>query len=127
MNTDVLWMQIKIVKKSLILMTVLAAVSFFVLKDPKSFVAGMVFGNFISILNFRNMAISLEKAVRMNSGAASVYAAVNYFIRMVIYGVVIYISIKASYIDVLGTVLGFLLIKIVIQSENFLSLWNRKK
>ncbi|MDO4720320.1 MAG: ATP synthase subunit I [Peptostreptococcaceae bacterium] len=127
MNTDVLWMQFKIVKKSLILMAVLAAVSFFVLKQPKSFVAGMVFGHFISILNFRNMAISLEKAVHMNSGSASVYAAVNYLIRMAIYGVVLYISIKASYIDVLGTVLGFLLIKIVIQSENFLSLWNRKK
>lgn len=127
MNTDVLWMQLKIMKKSLILTAVLAGASFFVLEDPKPFILGMVFGSLIGLLNFRSMAVAIEKAVRMDSGSASVYAAVHYFIRMGVYGIVIYVSIKAPYMDVLGTVLGILMIKIVIQSENFLNLWNRKK
>lgn len=126
MNTDVLWMQLKIIKNSLIVMGIIAVGSFFIFPEPKPFVTGLLFGSFINILNFRSMAIALEKAVKMNSGSASVYTSVMYMVRMIIYGIVLYISLKAPYINVLGTIIGLLLIKIVIQIENFLNLYKKR-
>lgn len=126
MNTDVLWMQLRIIKYSLFAMIAVMAVSFFVLKEPKPFIVGVLFGTLIGILNFRSMAIALEKAVKMNSGSASAYVTVMYFIRMGIYAAVIYLSIRAPYIHVLGTIIGLVTIKVVIQTENFIRFYREK-
>lgn len=126
MNTDVLWMQLRIIKYSLLVMIAIMAVSFFVLKEPKPFMVGVLFGTLIGILNFRSMAIALEKAVKMNSGSATAYVTVMYFIRMGIYAAVLYLSIQAPYIHVLGTVVGLITIKAVIQIENFIRFYRKK-
>lgn len=126
MNTDVLWMQLRIIKYSLLVMIAIMAVSFFVLKEPKPFMVGVLFGTLIGILNFRSMAIALEKAVKMNSGSATAYVTVMYFIRMGIYAAVLYLSIRAPYIHVLGTVVGLITIKAVIQIENFIRFYRKK-
>lgn len=127
MNSEVLRMQFRIIKYSLLAMVAVMALSFFVLKQPKPFIIGVLFGTLISILNFRSMAITMERAVTMNSGSASAYATVMYFVRMLIYAAVLYVSIRASYIHVLGTVIGLVIIKLVIYIENFIHLHSKKE
>jgi hypothetical protein len=55
-------------------------------------------------------------------------------LRYVIYGVVLWVSIQADYIHVLGTVVGLLLIKVVLFTTNlfndkhyFLNIFRRKE
>lgn len=127
MNSEVLRMQFRIIKYSLLAMVAVMALSFFVLKQPKPFIIGVLFGTLISILNFRSMAITMERAVTMNSGSASAYATVMYFVRMLIYAAVLYVSIRAAYIHVLGTVIGLVIIKLVIYIENFIHLHSKKE
>lgn len=127
MNSEELRMQFRIIKYSLLAMVAVMALSFFVLKQPKPFIIGVLFGTLISILNFRSMAITMERAVTMNSGSASAYATVMYFVRMLIYAAVLYVSIRAAYIHVLGTVIGLVIIKLVIYIENFIHLHSKKE
>lgn len=55
---------------------------------------------------------------------ANSYATRHYFIRFVISGVVLFISIQAPYINIFGTIIGLLLIKFVIY---FTNLFNDKE
>lgn len=79
---------------------------------------GLVFGTLISMLNFRALALTLEKAVTMDPRRAQIYASSRYFIRFMTTGIVLFISIKANYLNVLGTIIGLFLIKIVILATN---------
>jgi hypothetical protein len=60
----------------------------------------------------------------MNPNQAQSYATRKYFLRYGISGVVLLISIKASYISVVGTIIGLLLLKFVIM---FTNLFNDKE
>lgn len=126
MNMEVIRMQLRIIKYSLVVMATVMAVAFFILQKPKPFILGLLFGSLISILNFRSMAVALEKAVKMSGPNASIYAGIMYFVRMSISGVVLYLSMKAPYLNFWGTLLGLLLIKFVIQTENFLNLYRKR-
>jgi len=87
-------------------------------------VLGVIFGTLIGILNFLELEKTLIKASKMESNQAQSYATRKYFLRYGITGIVLFISIKASYISVVGTVIGLLLLKVVIMSTN---LFNDKK
>jgi hypothetical protein len=95
-------------------MLLISATVLFVGNEPKPFIYALVFGTLISILNFRNLALGLERAVTMDPGSAQMYASSKYVTRFLINGIVIFVSIKADYLNVLGAVLGLLLIKFVI-------------
>ncbi|AOT70079.1 ATP synthase subunit I [Geosporobacter ferrireducens] len=110
--------QVKIFKYTLIVMAAIAGCSVVLFDKPLPFIYALIFGSLIGILNFRNLALTLEKAVRMTPGQAQVYAGSRYFIRYMINGIVIFVSIKADYLNVLGAVLGLFLIKFVVVVTN---------
>lgn len=83
-----------------------------------SYILGVIFGTLIGILNFVDLEKTLIRATRMNPSKAQGYAMRKYFIRYLIAGVVLYVSIQASYINVLGTIVGLLLLKCVVFITN---------
>lgn len=111
-------LQLKIFKYTIILMVVLALILSIFIHPPLPMALGLVFGTLISMLNFRALALTLEKAVTMDPRRAQIYASSRYFIRFMTTGIVLFISIKANYLNVLGTIIGLFLIKIVILATN---------
>ena len=88
------------------------------IREPLPFILGLVFSTLISMLNFRNLALTMEKAVQMSPRRAQAYASSHYFLRLFLSGAVIYVSIKADYLHVLGAAIGLVLIKVVILTTN---------
>lgn len=95
-------------------------ISFLVLKTPMPFIMGLVFGSAISLLNFIELANTLSRAVGMPPDKAQTYTVIKYFIRYIVTAIVLYVSIVAPYINVLGTILGLIIIKIIILVTNLL-------
>jgi ribose/xylose/arabinose/galactoside ABC-type transport system permease subunit len=96
----------------------MGGVSIFFLKEPLAFALGLAFGGLIGILNFVDLARTLERAVRMRMDKAKTFTALKYFIRYITMIIVLFVSIKADYINVIGTIIGLLLIKFVVLATN---------
>ena len=83
-------------------------------KETIPSILGVVFGSIIAILNFRLLALTMEKAVDLPPGKAQAYTASRYLVRMFIVAVVVFVSVKNPNINVIGTVLGLISTQIVI-------------
>ena len=55
---------------------------------------GIIFGSIIAVLNFRLLALTLEKAVNLPPGKAQAYTGVRYMIRLTITAAALIVSIK---------------------------------
>lgn len=113
-------MQKKMLINLLIVVIVISIVSFFVMDEPKTFIIGLVFGSSISALNFLELASTLKRAVLMTPGKAQGFTVLKYFVRYIVTAIVIYISIIAPYINVLGTIVGLFVFKVMILIQNTL-------
>lgn len=111
-------LQKDVTKFTIILFALISLISYLVLKTPITFIVGLLFGTLIGILNFMELSKTLKKAVTLSPQNASMYAAKKYFIRFVLTAVVLYVSVSADHINVIGTITGLLLIKVVILSTN---------
>lgn len=92
--------------------------------EPIPFVLGLIFGSAISALNFKELAVTLKRAVVMKPEKAQAFATKKYFFRYIVTAVVIFISITAPYINIIGTIVGLIMIKFIILATN---LFNDKK
>lgn len=110
--------QITVVKMLIAVIAIIGIMGFVFLKEPVPFLMGLIFGSAISALNFFQLANTLNRAVKMHPGKAQTFTVTQYFIRYVITAVVIYVSITASYINIIGTVIGLLTIKLIIFATN---------
>jgi len=111
-------LQVRIIKIVLLTLAVLSLIALILADNPKIWIAGLVFGGLIGILNFIQLAKTLERAVTMPLGKAQGYATANYFVRYAIMGVVLFVSLKADYIHTLGTLAGLVSIKFIILVTN---------
>ncbi|RKD21982.1 ATP synthase I chain [Caminicella sporogenes DSM 14501] len=111
-------LQIRTIKLVFIIDLILIVLSFLIFDKSMPWILGLIFGSAISSLNFIELGKTLERAVTMPPSRAQAYAASKYFVRYIITGVVIYVSLKADYINVLGTIIGLFLVKFVIISTN---------
>lgn len=111
-------LQIQIGKYVLIASIVISGLSFILMDSPIPFITGLVFGTLIGILNFMELGKTLSKAVTMQPQSAQTYTTKKYFIRFVLTAVVLYVSVTADHINILGTIVGLLLIKVVILTTN---------
>lgn len=93
---------------------IIGLASFIISKEPIHIILGVVFGSIIAILNFRLLALTMEKAVDLSPGKAQAYTAIRYLVRMFIVAVVVFVSVKNPNINVIGTVLGLISTQIVI-------------
>lgn len=93
---------------------VIGLVSFLISKEPIHIILGVVFGSVIAILNFRLLAIAIEKSIYLSPGRAQVFAGMRYLIRFFIVAVVVFTSVKNPNINVIGTILGLTSTQVVI-------------
>ena len=89
-------------------------------KFTTSICLGLLFGSIFSILNFRLLAISIEKSVLMLPHKAQGYMVSKYFLRMFLTSVVIIISLKSKNINVIGTLIGLILPSLYIKISSLL-------
>lgn len=106
--------KLKIVRNAIFLMATAAALSVVLYDGWTAFVTGIVFGLLIAVLYFELLSSAVIRAVNLPPEKAQIYAGTRYIIRLVIYAAVIFISIKADYINVVGTILGLSSIKLSI-------------
>ena len=111
-------LQAKIIKIDLIILSLLIIIAFVFFNNSMVWVYGYIFGGAIGILNFMQLAKTVEKAVTMSPGQAQAYASINYFIRFAIMAIVLIVSLKADYINTFATVIGLLTIKFIILVTN---------
>ncbi|WP_051531470.1 ATP synthase subunit I [Clostridiisalibacter paucivorans] len=107
-----------IVKKLLITDLILFLVFFIFTENPKQWILGLLFSSIFSVLNFRLLAISIEKSVTMKPTKATIYAVSTYIIRYALTGLIVVIGFKAEYLNPLAVIIGLLLIKAVIIVDN---------
>ena len=86
----------------------------------KSMLLGLLFGTIIAVLNFRLLALTIEKSVSMSQSKAQVYSASRYILRMTIVGVVLLVSAKAPHINIIGVAIGLVSPKFVILARKLL-------
>ena len=103
-----------VVKNAILITAVGAILTFFLSKNYIPYLMGMLFGFLIAVLCFQQMSMAISKAVNLPPEKAQIFIGIRYFIRLFIYGLVIYISIKADYINLLGTIFGLLSLKLSI-------------
>ena len=120
-------LKIQILKYSLFAFILINAVAFFFVDKFPPFLLGSVFGLAISILNFFDLANTMTRATSMNPGQAQIFASLKYFVRYALTGLVVYVSIKADYINVLGTIIGLVTIKTIIILTNVMKKKQRKE
>lgn len=113
--TNNLKKEIQDVHRGIIVFDLIALVLILLLSNSvKEMVTGLLFGSIISVLNFRLLAISLEKAVNYSVGKAQAYTSAQYSVRMFIIAVVLFVSVKSPHISIIGTTIGLLSTKFAI-------------
>lgn len=113
--------KLKIVKNAIFLMAAVTVASVLFFDNWTAFIMGLVFGLLISILCFELLSGSIAKAVSLSPEKAQIFAGSRYFIRLLIYAAVILISIKADYINAIGTIIGLSSVKMSIVITGILS------
>lgn len=103
-----------IIRRAIILGLIIIGIMFISVTSPKPYILGFIFGITINILGFKLIERTVEKAVRMQPQKAFNYTVIHYFVRYLIYAVVLIIAATANYLNFLAVVLGLFMIKIVI-------------
>lgn len=83
-------------------------------KRANSYNTGSCFWSIIAILNFRLLAIAIEKSMELSPGRAQIFTGMRFLIRMFIVAVVVFVSVKNPNINVIGTIFGLTSTQIVI-------------
>ena len=117
MNNDLVF---KLIKRAAIISLFIIGIMAFVFKEPMPIIQGYAFGTIISILGFKLLHNTINKAVEMTPSRASSYSMVHYMLRYLIYGIVLTVSAIADYLNFPATLLGLLIIKIVILGSGIL-------
>lgn len=89
--------------------------------EPLKFVLGVTFGGLYSILNFKLMQLTCEKAIKMPPAKAQNYIQARYFLRYFTTGVVIYVAIINPFVNIIGFFLGLIAVRLSIYLNEFLA------
>jgi len=116
-NNDII---LKIYRRAIISSLLIIGIIFFVFPEPKPIILGYIFGVMTSMLSLKLLDNTVQKAVLMNPKRAYSYTVFHYFLRYIIYSIVLSTSIIADYLNFPSTVLGLLMTKIIIHLSNML-------
>lgn len=108
----------KVAKRAIVLVLLIVGIFAFIFKNPKPIIMGMIFGSLISILNFKLLDNTINKAVRMQPSRATAFTISHYFARYIIYFIVMMIASKADYLNLISTIAGLFIVKFVIVGSN---------
>lgn len=85
-----------------------------------SMMLGLILGTIVALMNFTMLAKTIEKSVEMSPNGAKLYASSQYFVRMIIIAIVLFITVKSQKLHLIGVLLGLIGPKMVILSRNIL-------
>lgn len=109
------WALCKSIISKAIIGTIVLAVCFLVLIDNwMPWVSGLFFGSIFGILNFRLLALTLEKSVSKSPKRIQVYVMSRYMVRYVLTGIVLFVGFKADYMNIIAVIVGMFLVKLAI-------------
>lgn len=110
-----------IVKWSLIVIAIVSGGVFYFggLKNALGILAGSTMG----VTNLYLLSFSLKKAVSFDPLPARVYMIVQYILKYGFWFFVFYTLLKHNQINLLPTIIGMLLVKLVIFTINFFDMW----
>lgn len=111
MNNDLIF---KIGKRVIVLVALISLIFVIFIKEPKPIILGLIFGAIISILAFKLLDNTINKAVKMPPNRATAYSTAHYFARYAIYFFVLLVAAKAEYLSLISTIGGLLTVKFVI-------------
>lgn len=103
-----------IAKKTLILAAPIAMIILIFSADKGAALRGLVFGTLFSLLSLRLLTITLNRAVQLTPERARLFVASRYFIRYILTFIILYIAVKVDNINMITTIIGLFLTKIVI-------------
>lgn len=112
--SDLQRFQLKIIIIDVIILMVLIILALFLCDDSIAWIKGYIFGGLIGILNFLLLGNTVQKAIAMPPNKGRKYTTTNYFIRYIIVGIVLFIALKADYLNTLSVIIGLLLIKYIL-------------
>ncbi len=85
-----------------------------------SMILGLILGTMVALMNFTMLAKTIEKSVDMSPEGAKLYASTQYFVRMIIIALVLFVTVKSQRLHLIGVLLGLIGPKVVILSRNIL-------
>ena len=108
---------IKIFKGIVVLDIIFIAIIYILGKFDIPMLQGILIGSVYALLNFRLIAVSLNRAVQMSPGRAQVFAGVSYVGRLALSAAIILAAIKVDYINAFGVIVPMFFPKIIIVSS----------
>jgi glucan phosphoethanolaminetransferase (alkaline phosphatase superfamily) len=81
---------------------------------PFSFTLGILLGGLISILNFYWLSRDLVRVFQQYSDKAKPYIMIKFYIRFIVTGVIIFLVLTQTPVDLIGLIIGLSLIVINI-------------
>ncbi|GMG95546.1 ATP synthase subunit I [Tepidimicrobium xylanilyticum] len=108
MNDDLI---IDVAKRIGILSLIIIGTIFIFFPNPKPIILGYFFGTIISIISFKLMGNTINKAVKRPPRQATSYAVFHYMLRFIIYAIVLIIASKADYLNFFATAIGLTMVK----------------
>lgn len=117
----------KIVIRVLILLA-LESILFFVFSEQYlPLITGVIVGGIFNLIFFKIIHLNIISAIEKTPSQAKRIMVINYIIRYIISGILLFVSAKSIYLDFFTTALGLLSVKIVVYIYNLYSLIFEKK
>ena len=117
----------KIVIRVLILLA-LESILFFVFSEQYlPLITGVIVGGIFNLIFFKIIHLNIISAIEKTPIQAKRMMVINYIIRYIISGILLFVSAKSIYLDFFTTALGLLSVKIVVYIYNLYSLIFEKK
>lgn len=96
-------------------------------KDFAPLFFGLLLGGFMNLLFFQIIYSNILVAIDKSEEKAKRFMTINYMVRYIISGLVLFVAAKSSYLNIFTCLLGFLTIKIVFYINNMIDLFKGKK
>lgn len=95
--------------------------------DVLPLVSSLLLGGFISILFFRIMYVNILYIINRTKNEAKKFMAVNYVVRYLISGLVLFVCAKSDNLNIFTCFIGLLTIKLTLYILNLISLFSGKE
>ncbi|WP_069998907.1 ATP synthase subunit I [Cellulosilyticum sp. I15G10I2] len=119
-------MSMTFIKKNFIPLSMIAfsliayTIGMLVVGDSWSWTKGVFIGLLFSLIKFKLMEITFNKAVVMEEIKAKNYATAHYMLRYLLTGAVLFIAVLEPGIHILGVFLGLISMKVAAYMQLFL-------
>lgn len=119
MNTEMALKQIIISVAALGIIAL--GIGMFFVENILYWIIGIVAGTIISVIKVIMLYKTLDKAVDMSPEDAKNYTRSRYTFRMVLSIVLVIVAIKIPYVNVIGVIVGLLLVQPAVYIVNFIN------